>query len=382
MIRINKVFILLIIIFLSILNHQKILAQIVETNALFLTFKPGARANAMGGAQTAIANDFFSAYYNPAGLVNAKRLMIGFNKVEWIADLKHTYTGVILQTPWGSVGFGLNNFDLGRFTVFDPLGNFLGFRSDAFERAWQISYAKSLSKELSLGLNVKYVQEHFSAISSFNSSAWTFDLGILLQNLWPETTLFYRNPDLPATLRKFDGPETRGFSFGIAILNSGPDKFVFGGDTLRVITGDDTTIAVVQETKSPFPQLLRVGFAYRPVDTDELGVLIALDVQKVLVRSRNGKNDPFYTAFFTAWGQDGLDNLYFGAEIELFHVFAFRFGQESRFSVPTETGKKTKSEWTFGFGLGPEWARLNLVRRGFPPFSREKWVYLDFSLNY
>ena len=100
MIRINKVFILLIIIFLSILNHQKILAQIVETSALFLTFKPGARANAMGGAQTAIANDFFSAYYNPAGLVNAKRLMIGFNQSDWFGDLKHTYTGVILQTSW------------------------------------------------------------------------------------------------------------------------------------------------------------------------------------------------------------------------------------------------------------------------------------------
>lgn len=141
-------------------------------------------------------------------------------------------------------------------------------------------------------------------------------------------------------------------------------------------------MAVIQETKSPLPQLLRVGIAYRPVDTDEVGVLIAFDVQKVLVRSRNGKTDPFHKAIFTAWGQDGLDNLYFGAEIDLFHVFALRFGQESRFRVPTRSGKKTKTEWTIGFGLGPEWARLNLVRRGFPPFSREKWVYLDFSVSY
>lgn len=94
---------LFVLIIFTILSFEA-WAQ-VETSALFLTFKPGSRANAMGGAQTAIADDFYSAYYNPAGLVNAKRLMIGFNQIKWFGDLKHTYTGGVLQTPLGSVGF-------------------------------------------------------------------------------------------------------------------------------------------------------------------------------------------------------------------------------------------------------------------------------------
>jgi len=74
--------------------------------------------------------------------------------------------------------------------------------------------------------------------------------------------------------------------------------------------------------------------------------------------------------------------LHFGTEINLFHVFAFRFGMESRFRFPTEMGGQTRTEWTLGFGFGPEWARVNVVRRGFPSFSRPRWVWMDVSVAY
>ena len=82
-----------------------------EAGALFLAFKPGARANAMGGTQVAIADDIFASYYNPAGLVNAKSAMAGYFQsdiaIEW---QKHTYWGGVYMTRVGAFGFSLNNF--------------------------------------------------------------------------------------------------------------------------------------------------------------------------------------------------------------------------------------------------------------------------------
>jgi hypothetical protein len=45
-------------------------------------------------------------------------------------------------------------------------------------------------------------------------------------------------------------------------------------------------------------------------------------------------------------------------------------------------GGQTRTEWTLGLGFGPEWARVNVVRRGFPSFSRPRWVWMDVSVAY
>ena len=39
-----------------------------EAGAIFLLIAPGARAGGMGEAQTAVANDAYASYWNPAGL--------------------------------------------------------------------------------------------------------------------------------------------------------------------------------------------------------------------------------------------------------------------------------------------------------------------------
>ncbi len=51
---------------LMIALMHPILAQ-SEAGAIFLLIAPGARAGGMGEAQTAVANDAYASYWNPAG---------------------------------------------------------------------------------------------------------------------------------------------------------------------------------------------------------------------------------------------------------------------------------------------------------------------------
>ena len=168
-----------------------------------------------------------------------------------------------------------------------------------------------------------------------------------MQNLFPHITYTRHHDAFPERFRKFHRDRFRGLSFGLALLNTGPDKLVF----------------VDESQGDPLPQILRLGLAFNVMETDEIGLLLALDVDKLLVeRDADGQPKGFVESWVAAW-DGGFDNLRFGAEFNLYHVFAFRFGRDEalNFSPNASAG-----EWTFGFGLGPEWARLNFVHRGFP----------------
>ena len=176
-------------------------------------------------------------------------------------------------------------------------------------------------------------------------------------------TYSQRNSAFLEKLRKFDRKSFQGLSFGLALLNTGPDRLSF----------------VDENQADPLPQMLRLGVAFNAVDTDEVGLFLALDLDKLLVeRDATGKTKGFVASWFAAW-DGGFDHIRFGLELNIYHIFAVRFGRDEflNFSPDNSVG-----DWTFGFGIGPEWARLNLVRRSFPTgFRNDKWV-LDFVLSY
>ncbi len=172
-------------------------------------------------------------------------------------------------------------------------------------------------------------------------------------------TNFNRHDNFPERFRKFDRKSSfQGISLGLALLNTGPDKLAY----------------VDASQADPLPQILRLGAALNAVDTDEVGVLLAFDLEKLLV----DRQKKFVESWFTAWG-NGFDHMRFGAEVELFHIFAFRFGRDEFLNFNPNNGV---SEWTWGLGVGPQRARLNLVHRSFPiAAGNEKWV-VDFTLSY
>jgi len=54
-----------------------------ETAVEAFTLPVGARANAMGGALTAVAGDPFAAYYNPAAIGAGSYGTFAFFRAEW-----------------------------------------------------------------------------------------------------------------------------------------------------------------------------------------------------------------------------------------------------------------------------------------------------------
>lgn len=335
-----------------------------EAGALFLIIPPGSRANAMGAAQTALADDIYALYFNPAGIAKLQKGGAGFFHHEWFGFFPITFVGGVYATKAGSFGFAFNNMNLPE--------SFLGEDLNSYERAFQLTFANQVSSHFAIGGSIKLVKTKFDQISGVpdaSASALGIDVGILVQNVFPHWTIHRRNESFPAQWRKFDRPPAarfQGLSFGLALLNAGPDRLEYLDETQR----------------DPLPQIFRLGVAYNAVDTDEIGVLLAVDLDKELVeRDESGLPDGFVKSWFTSWG-DGFDGFHFGAEFNVYHIFAFRFGRDEELNFNSGFGDDSVSEWTFGFGIGPEWARLNLVHRGFPISTlNDKWV-VDLVVSY
>ena len=59
--------------------------------APFLKIGTSSRAEAMGGAFTAVANDVDANYWNPAGLSQLRRSSVGFTHLEWFEGIRYEY---------------------------------------------------------------------------------------------------------------------------------------------------------------------------------------------------------------------------------------------------------------------------------------------------
>lgn len=84
------------------------------TWAAFENVNISPRARAMGDAGVAVANDAFAPYFNPAGLAGLSQSTLGTSYVRpygvSFADLVYIGGVVPLNTPAGTIGFGIRRF--------------------------------------------------------------------------------------------------------------------------------------------------------------------------------------------------------------------------------------------------------------------------------
>jgi len=101
---------------------QPILAQQVTktgtTAAKFLSIGVGPRANAMGGAYTAIANDVSAMYWNPAGIANVNEVQTLFTYTRMFADINVNYFGIVFPAgEFGTFGASITALNVGEMDV-------------------------------------------------------------------------------------------------------------------------------------------------------------------------------------------------------------------------------------------------------------------------
>ncbi|MCM2266655.1 MAG: PorV/PorQ family protein [Elusimicrobiales bacterium] len=231
----------------------KIYPSAGTTSAAFLKIGVGARPVAMAGAYTAVADDPYAVYWNPAGLAVPYGRAAVFTHNEYFEGLAQEYAGYLLpgedigflknsRFSDGAMGFGLNYFytprDLERrsgLNEADPLNPISPVEGKfrAYDLAFSAAYGFNYSRDLRLGAGLKFIRQ---SIDSDSGNTAALDLGALYDFHWLD----------------------RQFTAGFTVQNLGPGiKF--------------------NDKRFGLPLVFKAGLAHRVYEN---GLLVALDVSK------------------------------------------------------------------------------------------------------
>ncbi len=245
----------------------------------FLKIPVGARAEALGGAYVAVANDAFAVFWNPAGVaqisnrwqgkyvVDPSRLpdnvkapsqnpmtavrgdrTLGLVHIQWIADISYNALAYIQPLPTGVLGISLASLtmpDMEITTEYNPDGtsNYFSY-GDALIG---LSYALPMTDNFSWGVTVKYVSEILAetrmnnVLVDLGTYYWTgfrdLRIGVALAHFGPNA-----KPDGSYTL--YDGS---GGSYKKEYkAYSPPTEFRLGGAMTFFAAGDHKFLASMQ----------------------------------------------------------------------------------------------------------------------------------------
>ncbi len=150
--------------------------------APFLKIGQGARASAMGGAFTAVADDSTAVFWNPAGLAQINRVEAQFTHNEWISDFRQEYFGVVLPFS-GGWGIAWSLIDLGDFAGVDANNNPTGNTLTINDQLLMIGYGRGFFDDtLLVGVSAKTVKEDLD--DGISGKTTSFDLGVIGLPLW------------------------------------------------------------------------------------------------------------------------------------------------------------------------------------------------------
>ncbi len=269
----------------------------------------GARAEALGGAFVAIADDPSALYWNPAGITNIVAPAVQLTHNTWLVDTQ--FNAVELVVPVNRYGFAvgvhLAMLDYGESpvrTIARPEGT--GEIYSAKDLVAGLYGALSITDRISTGIGVKYFYERIWHTAGHNVA---FDLSILYKT------------------------RLEGLTLGGAICNFGPEFSLDGRDLTRIMDADgrrdvyfnnDQVVVSYKTEKFPLPLIFRFGMAYRLNFDSRNSLIISSDL---IHPSHN------------------VESMNLGLELKTMNIFFLRAGYQSLFE------KDAISGLTLGGGL-------------------------------
>ena len=234
--------------------------------AISVSIPPSGRANGMGQAYVALADDGTSSWWNPAGpafLTEKKDASMTYAKlVPGLADdVFFAYPAFVMPVrQWGGTFTGsLVYLSYGESQATGPTGEDLGTFT-SYEIAPTISYGTKVNERIGVGASFKYIRVSLSPDNipglpsgSGKGSTFAFDLG---------------------GLYKIPGDVVQ---VGLAIQNLGPD--------ISFVTND---------RDDPIYRNLKTGVAVDAYDKDGAKVLVVADVNQLLVKGETSTGDSRY----------------------------------------------------------------------------------------
>lgn len=192
-----------------------------------LTLPVGARAQALGGAYTALANDISALYWNTAGIAQLEGFSAGFTEASLYGDLDitHTFVGAVLPIGLSRFGLSVNLLSSGEMVWTDadfpnpePYGEDFNAIRSTFEWNTMVlggHFARPITDRLNFGGALKFITE---GISTAEANFVAVDVGAQF-----ETGLY-------------------GLSLGASLLNVGTKGRMEGTELqTRVNTSDAET---------------------------------------------------------------------------------------------------------------------------------------------
>lgn len=219
------------------------LSKAGSAGAQFLKIGVGSKYQGMGEASVAVANDVYSMYWNPAGLVEIEHAAVGFTNVNYLLDISLNYVGYAQNFEnLGVFGISATVLNTGEqeITTFDQQDG-TGEYYTATSYALGVTYARQLTDKFAFGASVRYLGEK---IHNERASGFGVDFGTML----------------------YTG--LRSLRLGMSITNMGPEMKFSGSDLIVHYdsqNGGGTNSAVNAELKTtPYdlPMAFRVGLAY------------------------------------------------------------------------------------------------------------------------
>jgi hypothetical protein len=265
---------------------DSLLAQATTTTAVpFLLIAPNSRASAMGEGGVGLADDAWAIYWNPAGFAFQHGSEASLSRANWLpafnlSDLwiAHMAYKQPIEELDGVAAIGLTYLNLGEFTQTlndpTPLGTFT-----AYEYALSLAYGTKLTNTLGIGVVARLIHSSLSPMGtaqeqgSGTATGFGFDLGLL-----------YRPEKVPIPFTDLDMGGR--LSLGFDLSNVGPHIFY-----------------IDKAQADPLPQNLRMGFAYKILESEYNNFTVIADFSRLLVSAKDtaGNTDPFYKAIFTTW---------------------------------------------------------------------------------
>jgi hypothetical protein len=161
----------------------KDITRVGTTAASFLKIPVGARATALGGAYTSVANDVTALYWNPGGIASINKITFAVNSAKLYAGINHSFIGMIF--PAGQNVFGLsfvmlNSGDMDVTTVDEPEGT--GETYSVNNMAAGLTFSRQLTDRFFVGFTVKIINEKIWRNSATNVAldvGTVFNTGLL-----------------------------------------------------------------------------------------------------------------------------------------------------------------------------------------------------------
>jgi hypothetical protein len=316
-----------------------------ESAVPFLLIAPNARADGMGEAGGALADDGSAIFWNPGGLAFLPGQEVSLTHSNWLpqfqqSDLFYDFLAYRnhIDSWGGTFAASVTYLSLGEFNETGAGGPEVLSTFKAFEAAVTAGYATKVYSDLGLGVNLRYIH---SSLAPFNvqgqdrkgvASTVSFDVA----GMWKPQVL-----EVPGL-----GDIGDRLTVGLNLSNLGP-KLTY----------------IDAEQADPLPTNLRLALSGTIIKSQFNSINVVLDYTRLLVRRHpaptdsagNPIGDPpppdnLPKSLFSAWGDGGLKKGQIAAGVEYWYgeprLIALRFGYF--YESPQYGGRKFL---TFGAGV-------------------------------